>query len=529
MLRRTFIKATAATGITALCSPAVVQAQQQRVLRFIPGSGLVSLDPIWTTANITRTHAFLVYDTLYGLDAGLAPSPQMAAGHVFADDGRTCTVTLRPGLRFHDGEPVLARDCVASLRRWMRRSPLGDKLGAALVDIATPDDRTLIFQLRTRFPIVQALACTSNPIPFIMPERLARTDPFTQVREVIGSGPYKFIPSEYVDGSRVAYERFEGYAPSQGGSAGLTAGPKVAHFDRVVWNIVSDGSTAASALIRGEADWVEQPSTDLTPLFKRAGGIVVEPIDTLPLFGSLRFNQLHPPFDRAEMRRALLPAISQDDFMQAVVGTDPALYMTDVGFFAPGSPLASDEALEPLRGPRSLDRAKAMLRDAGYDGGMVRLIGPTDILSPAAMTQVAADVLRRLGLNLDLALSDWGTVVQRRTSKESLDHGGWSVFTTAGASYDCLDPGVHAFLRGNGQAGTYGWPTSTDLERLRDDWFAAPDMAEQKRIARQMQAVAMRELPYIPLGAYLQTTAYKGYLRDRVKGFPIFWNIRRSA
>ncbi|WP_137177896.1 ABC transporter substrate-binding protein [Roseomonas sp. AR75] len=530
MLRRDLLKAGVATGFAGgLTRAAVAQTARAQVLRMVPQANLTSLDPIWTTANITRNHGHMIYDTLYGMDAQFRPHPQMAAGHVAEDGGRTIVITLRDGLKFHDGEPVRAQDVVPSLQRWMRRNPFGQKIASVTDAVEVVDDRRLRFRLKRPFPALFAgLAQVSNSPAFIMPERLAKTDPFQQVREAIGSGPFRFKADEYNSGSMVVYTRNADYVPISGGTPSLTAGPKVAHFERVEWHIIVDAATAAAALQTGEIDWYEQPPPEIQQLLGRNRNIRVEAIDPLPLTGILRFNHLHPPFDNKALRQAILPAIAQEDFMAAVVGTDPRNYSTGVGFFTPGTPLANDAALGPLTGPRSVDRAKELMRAAGYTNQPMRLIGPTDILAPSAMTQVGADLVRRLGFNADIVLADWGTVVQRRTSREPVANGGWSMLFTAFSSFDFANPAAHFPLRGNGTGAWFGWPTAPRLEELRDAWFEAPDLDAEKRIAREIQTVAMDELPYVPVGAYLSNTALRNDLSGRVSGLALFWGIRRG-
>ena len=471
MRRRDLFAAGAAAAL-----PRFAVAQPARVLKFVPQANLTSLDPIWTTANVTRNHAYMVYDTLYGMDASFKPQPQMAAGHTVSDDQLTWTITLRPGLKFHDGEPVLARDVVAS---------------------------------------------------FIMPERIARTDPFQQIRETVGSGPFRFKPDEYNSGSLAVYERFAGYVPTTHGTPSLTAGPKHANFDRVEWHIIPDAATASAALQSGEIDWYEQPPPELQVLLKRGRTIMVEPIDSLNNPAILRFNHLLPPFNDKKMRQALLPAINQEDYMTAIVGPDPALF-TQLGLFTPGTPFANDAGMAPLNGPRSIARAKQLMQEAGYTNQLIRLIGPTDILAPAAMTQVCGGMFRELGVNLDFVLTDWGSVIQRRASKEPLDKGGWSVLLTAFASFEFADPATNFPLRGNGPGAWFGWPTVPRLEELRDAWFDAADPARQQALARDLQTVLLDELPYIPVGSYKSMTALRRNLSGRVPGFALFWNLKRA-
>ncbi|MFZ4406853.1 MAG: ABC transporter substrate-binding protein [Paracraurococcus sp.] len=521
-------RALLAAGGALLAAPAFSQAQA-RVLRFVPQADLGGLDPIAISSNVIRNHGYMVWDTLYGVDYAFRPHPQMAAGHLVEDDGRSVTITLRDGLRFHDGEAVRAEDCVVSLRRWMRRSPMGQVLAARIEDLAALDDKRFRFRLKSRFPLlIDALAVPSNPQPFIMPARLAATDAFQQIREPIGSGPFRFVMDEFRQGSRAVWARNPDYVPSAGGGSGLTAGPKVVHFDRVEWTIIPDAGTAAAALTAGEVDWLEQMPAEIQMLLGRDRRLLLEPIDPLPLPGQFRFNHRQPPFDNPAIRRAFLPAISQEDFMTAIVGPDPAKYVKDMGFFTPGSPFASDEGLEPLKGPRSIERAKQALKAAGYKGELVRLIGTTDIVSTTAQAQVAADLLRRLEINADVVLTDWGTVAQRRMNRGPLDQGGWSIACFATSGMDFINPVTHLQLRSDGANAAPGWPDLPEVEARRAAWLEAPDIATQQAIARQIQAAAMEGLPYIPTGAYYSITAHRRTLVDRVKGFAIFWGIRRS-
>jgi peptide/nickel transport system substrate-binding protein len=241
----------------------------------------------------------------------------------------------------------------------------------------------------------------------------------------------------------------------------------------------------------------------------------------------LRLNHLHPPFNNRDARRALLPAIVQADFMAAIVGPDPSGF-TPVGAFTPGTPMATAAGMEALTGPRSLERAKALLRDAGALTPRTRLIGPTDLLAPAALTQVAGALFQDLGLNLDLALSDWGTVIQRRASHEPVEKGGWSALLTTFGSFEWIDPAAHAPLRGNGLAAWFGWPTIPRIETLRDAWFEAPDLPGQQAIAADLQRAMFDEVPFIPVGAYYSNTALRRSLTGRVGGFALFWNLKRT-
>ncbi len=523
MRRRTLLAAGA-----ALAMPGLVRAEPERVLRFIPQSDLTALDPVWTSVYVTRNHGYLVFDTLYGQDSAYRLQPQMVAGHTVEEDGRRWRLTLRDGLRFHDGTPVLARDGVASIRRWARRDAFGQTLMLATDELSAPDDRTIQFRLKAPFPFLpEALGKIGiNMLP-IMPERLASTDAFKPVTEMVGSGPFRFLADERVVGARVAYARFEGYRPREDGTPDWTAGPKLAHFDRVHWTVIPDGATAAAALQRGEADWWEQPLFDLLPLLRRPD-IALPVVEVTGNIGLLRLNQLHPPFDNAAIRRAVLSALDQAEFMAAVVGDAPGAARTGVGYFAPGTPMASEAGLEALRATRDPGAARQAIQAAGYAGERVVVMTPSDYPRIDALCNVAADLFRRCGLNVELQAMDWGSVIQRRASKAPVDQGGWSAFITTFTGADMASPAGNLALRGNGQGGWFGWPTAPKLEQLRDAWLAAPDPAAQRAVAADIQRQAFVDVPFLPLGGFIQPTAMSRSLTGGLTGMPLFWNIRRA-
>ncbi|TCZ57958.1 ABC transporter substrate-binding protein [Roseicella aquatilis] len=513
-----------------LAAPALAQPAASRVLKFIPQADLGILDPHITTAYVTRHHAFLVFDTLYGMDAEFRVTPQMAAGHAVEEDGRRWTITLRPGLKFHDGTPVTAKDCVASIRRWSGRHPLGQELNARLEEMSAADDQRIVFRLKRPYPLLaEALGSLVTPCCFIMPERLAKQDTSKPITEMVGSGPFRFKADERVQGSRFVYERFEGYVPREDGTPSWTAGPKRVNLNRVEWIVTPDPSTAAAALQNGEMDWWEQPTTDLLPLIQRNRNIVVENPNPTGLVGWGRFNHLHPPFNNPAIRRALMAAVSQDDYMTAVAGTDRSLWRDHVGFFPPETPFASDAGMEALKGPRDFDKVKRDLAAAGYKGEKVVLLAATDFPILNALAQVGNDMLRRAGMNVDFVATDWGSVVARRASREPPERGGWSMFFTFWTGLDVINPGVNQCIRGNGKDGWFGWASSERLEGLRQRWFDAPDLAAQKALAREMQAAAFEEAPTLPLGQYFQVTAYRRSLSDVPKGMPLFWGLKKAA
>ena len=526
LLSRRTVLTSAAAAI--LARPAIVRAAAQTTLRLIPQADLAVLDPVWTSAYVTRNHAFAVFDTLYGQDSAFRPQPQMVTGAVVEDGGRTWKLGLREGLRFHDGTPVLAKDCVASIKRWGVRDAFGQSLMAATDEVSAPDDKTIRFRLKHPFPLLpDALGKAGPNMCPIMPERLALTDPFKQVTEMVGSGPFRFVADERVSGSRVVYARFDDYIPRPDGKAEWTAGPKVVHFDRVEWTVIPDTSTATAAMQRGEMDWWEKLDFDQKPLLSKDPNLQVFVVESTGNCGFLRMNQLHPPFDNPAIRRALLGAVDEGDYMAAVAGDDTSAYRTDLGYYPPGTPFASDAGMAALTSKRDLDKVKRDLAAAGYKGERVVVMVATDFPTLGALGNVGADMLRRCGMNVDQQSTDWGTIIQRRASKAAPDKGGWSVFFSTFTGIDMASPATSQGMRGNGADSWFGWPDAPKLEALRNDWFAAPNEAAQKTIARALQEQAFQDVPFLPLGQYFQSTVQQRTLTGTLSGLPVFWGVRR--
>ncbi len=523
MKRRTFLHAAAA----ALAAPQIARAAAAKTVRFVPFVDLGILDPMVNTAALTRTHGYLVFDTLYGTAADYSIEPQMLEGHVTDPDFRTWTLTLREGLIFHTGEPVLARDVVASLRRWGATDQSGRTLLAATDEISASSDRVVQLRMKQPFPLLpNALGKIGPCMPCIMPERLAKSDPVKPVTEVVGSGPFRFVPGERVPGARVVYEKFAGYVPRPHGTPGLTSGPKVANIDRVEWITMPEFATAAAALQRGEVDWLDVPSPDLLPMLRRDPKLTVGVKDKTGVVPIMRFNCIQPPFDNLAIRQAVVSAVDQAEFMRAV-SNDPANWHDHVGVFCPGTPLASDAGI-PAK-PTDPAAARKAIEAAGYKGERVVLMTPTDHPVNGPLAQVMADLMQKLGLNVDAQAMDAGTMFERRASRAPVDKGGWSAFPSAVGGADVLSPIVSFLPRGNGLEGWYGWPTSPRTEALRAEWFKARTPADQQRIAAQLQVQVLADASYAPLGQVLQPTAYRTALTGVLDGFAKFYGLSKTS
>jgi peptide/nickel transport system substrate-binding protein len=528
MRRRDLLKAAGAS-LAALTAPRIGRAERPKKLVFVPTEDLGVLDPVVTGIRSTRNHAYLVFDTLYGIDTSWAAQPQMVEGHQVEEDGLTWTLTLRDGLRFHDKEPVLARDVVASIRRFAVRISFADALMVATEELSAPDDRTVRFRLKRPFPhLPEALAGPGGIVPAIMPERLAATSPFKPVAEIVGSGPYRFLPEEHIGGARAAYQRFGLYQPCKGGPLGFTSGPKIAHFDRVEW-LTLDPFSAMAALRSGEIDWWELPSSDLVEQLARDRDVTAIS-QYATAMGILRFNHLHPPFNNVAVRQALLGAVDQAEAMTAVAGTDRVFWDDGIGLFGAGTPLANDAGIEVLRGPRDYAVVRQALARAGYNGETIVVVAPTDVQPIRALSLVGTDQLRRAGMNVDMQEMEQGAAIRRRLNQAAPDKGGWNAFFgLLDRSVPNTNPYGNTMIRADGLAAFVGWPTSPRIEALRAAWLDARSIDEQRRICAELQMQLWQDVPYIPMGEYWQATAYRKDLLDVQPGcFAVFYGVRRA-
>ena len=499
------------------------EAQEESVLRVIPHADLKNLDPIWTTAYITRNHGYLIYDTLFAMDENLEVQPQMVDTWETSEDGLTWTFTLRDGLKFHDGSPVTSEDVIASLERWGARDGMGQQLMAATEEMTAVDDKTFELKLSEPYGLVlQSLGKISSNVPFIMPKEVAETDPFEQITDYTGSGPFKFNAEEWVPGSRVVYEKFEDYVPRDEPPS-AAAGGKVAKVDRVEWLYFPDQTTAMNAVVAGEVDYFEQPAIDLVPILEQDPNLVVEVNDPLGSIGFARFNHLLPPFDNADVRRAAIMAMKQEDYMAAAIG-DPKYWQTCYSVYPCGTTYANEAGSE-IQKAGSVEKAKAALEEAGYDGTPVVLMQPTDIPVLSAFSLVTAEKLREAGMKVDVQAMDWATLTSRRASREPVDQGGWNMFHTWWIGADLMNPMAIAFS-GDPDAGWFGWAEDEKLEQARKDFATAQTEEERMEAAKRAQERLWAIGASGEVGQYFQPVAYRknvdGLIRSPVQ---FFWNI----
>ncbi|MBR0896088.1 ABC transporter substrate-binding protein [Bradyrhizobium tropiciagri] len=492
-------------------------------------SDLRVIDPILTTAYITRDHGYMVYDTLVATDSNFKIQPQMADWKV-SDDKLTYTFTLRDGLKWHDGTPVTAEDCVASLKRWAKVDGMGQKLMDFTASLEATDAKTITLKLKEPYGLVlDSIGKPSSRVAFMMPKRLAETPPDKPIPEQIGSGPFKFVQAEFQPGVKAVYVKNKDYVPRKE-PASWTAGGKVVKVDRVEWVTMADAQTALNALQSGDIDFLENPSFDMLPIIEGDKDLKVETLNKFGFQTLGRMNFLYPPFDNIKVRQAALMAINQKQVLDALVG-NPKYYKTCVAFFICDTPFATDVGGETLLKGGDMAAAKKALAESGYDGTPVVIMAPGDVTTLKAQPVVVAQQLRDAGFKVDLQATDWQTVVTRRASQKAPKDGGWNMFFTNWVSADVSNPIANLSIGGQGKnGGWFGWAEDAKIEQLKDAFVRAPSLDEQKKIAADIQKEAYDQVIYIPLGQYQGPSAWRKSLSGVLDGpaTPIFWNIDKS-
>ncbi|MCP3465361.1 ABC transporter substrate-binding protein [Bradyrhizobium sp. CCGUVB23] len=517
--------ALSAVALTALAPPVLAAG---KTITAVMHSDLRIIDPIFTTAYITRDHGYMVYDTLIATDSNFKIQPQMADWKI-SDDKLTYTFTLRDGLKWHDGTPVTAEDCVASLQRWAKVDGMGQKLMDFTASLEATDAKTITLKLKEPYGLVlDSIGKPSSRVAFMMPKRLAETPADKQIPEQIGSGPFKFVQAEFQPGVKAVYEKNKDYVPRKEPSS-WTAGGKVVKVDRVEWVTMPDSQTAVNALQSGDIDFMENIPWDMLPVLEANSDLKIEVLNKFGYQTLGRMNFLYPPFDNPKVRRAALLAMSQKDVLDALVG-NPKYYKVCGAFFICDTPFATDVGSETLVKGGGLAEAKKALAESGYDGTPVVIMAPGDVITLKAQPIVAAQQLREAGFKVDLQATDWQTVVSRRASQKPPKEGGWNMFFTNWVSADVSNPIANLSIGGLGKKGWFGWAEDAKIEQLKDAFVRAPSLDEQKKIATEIQKEAYDQVIYVPLGQYLAPSSWRKSLTGVLDGpaTPVWWNVDKS-
>ena len=508
-------------GAAAAALPRPARAAD-RPLTAVLESEVVILDPHMTTAAITRTFGYHVWDVLFAMDSAGAFKPQMVDTFTTSADGLAWHFTLRDGLKFHDGAPVTSADCVASLRRWAKLDSLGRMLLAAGAEMTEDGPAAFGIKLSKPFPLMLSVLGKPNaPGPFIMPKRVIEAAGTARIKEMIGSGPFRFVADQYRPGDRMVLARFDGYVPRRE-KPDFMSGGKVVHVEEVVLRVMPDDATGVTALTVGEIDYMQYLPFDFLDRLSRNRDIKLMSLKGLDMFlGNFRLNSASGPFADPAVRAVLWKLVDQKEMLQAA-GIGPKYRLDHCpSFFMCDTPLSTDAGSSVAK--YDLAAAKAELAKTGYKGEPVIMLEVNGSISTAAGNLLAQN-MKEVGFTVDEQVMDWGTVLARRAKRE-----GWSMFPVYANGIDMVSPLTNFYI-GNNCNDYPGWSCDSRITKLLADFAAAPDDAARKAVAAAIQVAAYETTPCVMWGQFSRPAGYRTRLTDLLEtSFPIFWNVKLSA
>ena len=515
-------------SVAALAAVSAAPFSSAQTLKVVMHSDLKVLDPILSGAYIVRNHGYMLYDTLFAMDEQFQIKPQMVDTWSVSDDGLTWTFKLRDGLEWHDGTPVTAEDCIASLKRWAVRDSMGLKLSQSLADYKVVDPKTFQMVFKEKFgPVLESLGKPSVVVPFMMPKRVADTDPYKQIEDYTGSGPFILKKDEWKPGEKTVYRKNTKYKPRSEPASGL-AGGKVVNLDSVEWVWIQDNETQVNALLKGEIDMIESVNYDTLPVLEKDKGVRVIKGATSNQY-VFRMNWLIPPFNNVKIRQAAMVALSQEEFLQANIG-DKRFYKVCKALFTCDTPLASEVGMENVLNGNA-QKAREMLKEAGYDGMVIVMPQPTDLNVIKQLPIVAKAQLERAGFKVEVQATDWTTMVNRLVTKKGPpSEGGWNSFATSWTQVDILDPLMTPYLAATCDKARAGWPCDEKMEALRDKYVRAVTPAEKKAAAEEVQRHFVEIVTHVPLGEWVAVSAVRSNIETRPVPPPVtaFWGITKK-
>jgi peptide/nickel transport system substrate-binding protein len=471
-------------------------------------SEVVILDPHMTTAAITRTFGYHIFDTLFSMDSKGRIHPQMVGEHTTSADGLSWSFTLRDGLKWHDGTDVTAADCVASLQRWGRQDSLGRMLLAATDTITAVDTHRFTIALHQPFPLMlDVLGKPNAPVPFMMPSRIMQAAGSGRIKEIVGSSPFVFRPDQWRPGDSMVLARNDAYVPRAEPPDSLSGG-KLVHVDHAVLRVMPDQATGANALIASEIDYMQFLPFDLLGPLAKADGVKLMELGGLDMYqGNFRLNHASGPFADPAVRRVLWKLVNQDDILTAVGIPDRFRLKACPSYFMCGTPLETDAGAEVAR--FSIADAKAELARTQYKGEPVVMLEVAQSISQIAGNILARN-LKTAGFTVEEQTMDWGTVLARRAKRE-----GWSLFPVYSNGADMASPLTHFYITNN--CGDYpGWSCDPAVTALLAAFAKANGPDERKSIAAKIQAAEYESVPSVMWGQFAIPVGYRARVKNLI-------------
>lgn len=512
------------TGGTALAAATIIRprpAHAAKPVIAVLESEVVILDPHKITATITRTFGTHVFDTLFAMNNAGEVKPQMVDSWESSADKLTWTFRLRDGLKWHDGAPVTAADCTASLTRWMPGDALGRMLRAATVSLEPTDARTFVLKLKEPFPmLLQVLGKPNAALPVMMPIKIMQEAGDGRIKTAIGSGPFRFRADRWRTGDSMILERNPDYIPRQE-PPDFLAGGKVVKINELDLRVMPDANTGASALMAGEIDYMQFLPFDILPLLEKARGVKVFGEGGIHMYqGNFRLNHAAPPFDNPKVRQVMWKLVDQASILEGI--GIPAQYRVETcnSFWMCDAPYSTNVGAEVAK--FDVAAAKAELAASGYKGEPVVILEVAGSISETA-SRVLTQSMQEAGFNVQPQSMDWGTVLARRVRKD-----GWSMFPVFSNGTDMLSPLTHFYAAAT--CGDFpGWSCDSRVPPLMKEFTQVEGMAEQKRVAAEIQKLLYELTPSVMWGQFTRPAGYRNTLTNFIESsYPIFWQVEKA-
>lgn len=465
-----------------------------------------TLDPHATTAEATRDAAKLIYEALVTLDSNYEVMPQLADSYEVSEDRKTVTFKLREGVKFHNGNDMTGEDVVASMEKWGKDSAeLGEH------QWTVEDESTIKLTLTEPSSLIMYFLADQGEIAAIMPKDIAESAEATGAAEYIGTGPFKFI--EWKQDEVIKFEKFEDYVPDTDETDGL-GGKKEAFVDAIDWQFVPDSSTRVNGLISGQYHFAHMLSYDSIPQVENSPGSVV---DVWPYgIEGLVFNKKQGVFSDVKMRQAVNAALDMEVIMSSAF-TDKEFYQLENSLFLPSQKAWYSDAGKENYNQKDTEKAKALLKEAGYNGEEVVILTSRDYEHHYNAAVATQQQLEELGVTTKLDVYDWPTLLERRSDPEAYD-----IFFTGFSTIST--PNQYVFL--DSQTAWPGWTENAEIDRLLGEIKVEQDPEKALALTAEMQSVMWEDLPIINTGHNSRVSGYS----DKLQGYnqmlgPIFWNV----
>jgi peptide/nickel transport system substrate-binding protein len=493
-------------------TPAAGQAQAGGAIRVATDAEPNTFDWTSSTATATRLVAWHVFEGLFAIDQAYTVRPLLAAGYTVSPDGLRYTIKLRQGIKFHNGQPMTADDVVASLARWGKLSGGGEETFKFITALRAVDPSTVEITLSAPFgPLITNLGDPKQSA-VIMPKAIAERAGVQPLTELVGTGPYIF--KKWTRGQEIVLARNPAYVSRTENWGGLT-GRKVAYADEIDFYPVTDPQVRLSGVSTGQYDFALELPQDLYPKVKSNRSLTADIVKVFSWPGVV-FNKARGPFTDARLRLAVLYAMKDSDLMAAAAGPQ-AFWHLDPGLFFPEQHDVYSTAGSDVYNHQNLDRARELMREAGYKGEKIVLMSTKDYTWMYNMAQVLTPELQAVGFNVDSQVYDWATLLSRRAKPDLFD-----AFITGFSP--SIDPTGIIFF---GQKWP-GWYKSAALDKLLAEWSRTPVTAGAARtkIMDQIQTLFYTEVPVAKVGNEFGLEVYNNvHLHGYTSYFDVrFWN-----